>query len=135
MMPQRSRHWRGVTTAEQKMLRMALAGMLTERHYMERKWWSKLWRAMQHIDDSKRMDTVRAVESAAKPQCKRTSVRQALLAKDSDWRAHIFDPKCVESVTRKVALVKECLSETRALAKCKGEKLLWLDYLPKGIRE
>ncbi len=59
-----------MTTAELKMQRMALAGMLTERHYMERKWWSKLWRAMPHIDDSKRMDTARAVESAAKPSAR-----------------------------------------------------------------
>ena len=58
-----------------------------------------------------------------------------LRAKDEDWRAHVFDPKCAESVTRKAALVKECLDEARAFAQSGGEKLPWLECLPKGIRE
>ncbi len=33
------------------------------------------------------------------------------------------------------ALVEECLSEVREVAKSTGEKLPWLECLPKGIRE
>ncbi len=46
----------------------------------------------------------------------------------------MFDPQRVDSVTCKAALVKECLSEARALAKSRGKKLSWLECLPKGIR-
>ncbi len=38
-------------------------------------------------------------------------------------------------MTCKAALVEECLSEVRSLAKSRGGKLLWLECLPKGIRE
>jgi hypothetical protein len=34
-----------------------------------------------------------------------------------------------------VALVEECLKDARATAKSAGEKLPWLECLPKGIRE
>ncbi len=54
---------------------------------------------------------------------------KALLAKARDWSVNVFDSLSAESVTpltRKVQLVKECLSEARSLAKSKGEKLPWL---------
>ncbi len=40
-------------------------------------------------------------------------------------------------MTRKAPLFEECLSEERALAKSRGEKLPWLrvECLPKGISE
>ncbi len=38
-------------------------------------------------------------------------------------------------VTCKAALVEECLSKACTLAKSRGEKLPWLECLPKGIRE
>ncbi len=47
----------------------------------------------------------------------------------------MFDPQRADSVTCKAALVEECLSEVRALAKSRGEKLPSLECLPKGIRE
>jgi hypothetical protein len=50
---------------------------------------------MQRIDDHKRVDTARAVGRAAIRQ-KDERHTEALLAKDRDWSAHIFDPKCVE---------------------------------------
>ncbi len=45
----------------------------------------------------------------------------------------MFDPQRANSVTCKAALVEKCLSEARALAKSRGEKLPWLKCLPKGI--
>ncbi len=38
-------------------------------------------------------------------------------------------------MTRKAALVEECLKDARAIAKSAGKKLPWLECLPKGIRE
>jgi hypothetical protein len=52
-----------------------------------------------------------------------------------NWTEHMFDAKCAISVTCKAALVKECLKDARAAAKSAGEKLPWLECLPKGIRE
>jgi hypothetical protein len=52
-----------------------------------------------------------------------------------NWTAHIFDVKCAISVTCKAALVEECLKDARAVAKSAGEKLQWLECLPRGIRE
>jgi hypothetical protein len=105
-----------------------------EKRFMELKWYEKLWQAMSRVEKHKSIITNRAVERAAKRQCKKDEHQTgALLAKASDWSAHVFDPKCADSVTRKAALVEECLSEARALAKSKGEKLPWLECLSKGI--
>ncbi len=60
------------------------------------------------------------------------------MAKARDWSAHVFDSKRADSVTCKVALVEECLSEVHALAKSKGEKLLGsirkLEHLAARLR-
>jgi hypothetical protein len=42
---------------------------------------------------------------------------KALLAKARDWSVNVFDTLSAESVTRKVQLVKECLSEAHSLAR------------------
>ncbi len=47
----------------------------------------------------------------------------------------MFDSKRVDSVMCKAALVEECLKDVHAVAKSTGEKLPWLECLPKGIRE
>ena len=56
---------------------------------MERKWCERLWQARQRMQMRKNRLTVRAVERAAKRQCKK-DMRQtkALLAKARDWSAH-----------------------------------------------
>jgi hypothetical protein len=114
--------------------RARFTGTAAEKRFMERKWYEKVWHAMSRVEKRKSITTARAVERAAKRQCKKDKRQtEALLAKASDWSAHVFDPKCADSVTRKAALVEECLSEARALAKSKGEKLPWFDCLPKGI--
>ncbi len=46
----------------------------------------------------------------------------------------MFDSKRVYLVTCKTALVEECLRDVLAVAKSTGEKLPWLECLPKGIR-
>ena len=123
-------------TEERTVPCVPLTGTKAERRYMERKSCKKLWRAMPRVQRSKNLDVARVLERAAKRQCKKKDERQSrmgalLRAKDEDWQAHVFDPKCAESVTRKAALVKECLDKARALAQSGGEKLPWL----KGIRE
>ncbi len=124
-------------TEEQAVPRAPLTGTAAERRVMECKWCEKLWQAMPRVEKRKSSTTERAVERAAKRQCKKDERQtEALLAKARDWSAHVFDPKNAESVTCKAALVKECLRDARALfAKSQGEKLLWLECLPKGIRE
>ncbi len=98
--------------------RAPLTGTGAERRCMESKWCEKLWKAMQSVRRRKSSNTVRVMELAAKRQCKKDEWQtEALLAKECDWSAHVFDPKSAKSVTRKAALVKECLSEARALAK------------------
>jgi hypothetical protein len=52
-----------------------------------------------------------------------------------DWTVYVFDAKNFELVARQATLEKECLKETHALAKRKGETLPWSKCLPKGIRE
>jgi hypothetical protein len=90
---------------------------------------------MQRIQMRKNRLTIRAVERAAKRQCKKDEHQtKALLTKARDWRAPVFDPSSAELVTRQAALVKECLQEARALARSKGETLPWLECLPSGIR-
>ncbi len=75
-----------------------------------------------------RISATRAVERAAKRQCKKDERQtEALIAKARDWSAHVFDSKRADSVTCKAALDEECLSEVHALAKSKGEKIPWLD--------
>ncbi len=51
-----------------------------------------------------------------------------------NWAEHMFEAKCAISVTCKAALVEECLKDARVTAKSAGEKLPWLECLPKGIR-
>ncbi len=56
---------------------------------------------MPHVQKRKNLDAARAAERAAKRQYKKDEWQmEALLAKDrARWSAHVFDPKCVESVT------------------------------------
>ncbi len=88
------------------------------------------------VDKRKRCASVRAVERAAKCQCK-TDERQteALRAKMRNWAERMFEAKRAISVLCKAALVEECLKDACATAKSAGEKLPWLECLPKGIRE
>jgi hypothetical protein len=61
---------------------------------MERKWCEKLRQAMSRVEKRKRITTARAVERAAKRQCKKDEWQtEALLAKARDWSAHVFDPR------------------------------------------
>ncbi len=86
------------------------------------------------VEKRKSIASARAVERAAKRKCKKDELvglfdkrqTEALLAEARDWSEHVFDPLCADSVTCKAALVEECLSEARALAKSRGEKLPWL---------
>jgi hypothetical protein len=91
---------------------------------------------MLRVDKRKRSASVRAMERAAKRQCKKDERQtEALRAKMRNWTEHLFDVKCAISVTCKAALVEECLKDARAAAKSAGEKLPWLECLPKGICE
>ena len=65
----------------------------------------------------------------------RAEAQESLLAKASDWSAHVFDPQRADSVTCKAVLVEECLNEVRAVAKSRDEKVPWLKCLPRGIRK
>jgi hypothetical protein len=67
---------------------------------------------MPRVQQRKSRTSARAVQRAAKRQCKRDErqTETLLLAKARDWNEHVFDPKSVESVTRKATLVKECLN-------------------------
>ncbi len=77
---------------------------------MRRKWCGKLWQAMQRVEMRKNRLTIRAVERAAKRQCKKDERQtKALLAKARDWRAHVFDPLSAESAER--GTDKCCTSE------------------------
>ncbi len=59
------------------------------------------------VDKRKRNATSRAVERAAKRQCKKDERQtEALLAKARNWSAHMFDSKRADSVTCKAALVE-----------------------------
>ncbi len=70
------------------------------------------------VQKRKNRHTARAVEHAAKRQCKKDKRKtEALLAKAHNQSEHVFNPKCVELVMRKAHLVKECLSKARAIAK------------------
>jgi hypothetical protein len=90
---------------------------------------------MPRVQMRKNRLAMRAVERAAKRQCKKDKRQtKALLAEARDWRENTFDLSSSESVTRRAALVKECLQEARALARSKGETLPWLECLPSGIR-
>jgi hypothetical protein len=128
---------RAVTVTEEQTVQCArFTGTVAEKRFMERKWCEKLRQAMLRMEKRKCIATTRAVERAAKCQCKKDKLQtEALLAKARDWSAHVFDPKHADSVTCKAALVEECLSEVRVVAKSTGEKLPWLECLPKGIRE
>jgi hypothetical protein len=71
---------------------------------------------MSRVEKRKRTATARAVERAAKRQCKKDERQtEALLAKARNWSSHVFDLKSADLVTCKAALVEECLSEVRTL--------------------
>jgi hypothetical protein len=77
---------------------------------------------MQRLQRSKNRHTARAVERAAKRQCKKDKRQtEALLTKVRYWSEHVCDPLSAELVMRKAPLVKECLSKAGTLAKSKGE--------------
>ncbi len=60
-----------MAVAEDEMIpRAPLTGTAAERRYMERKWCAWLWRAMPRVRMRRNRLTVRAVERAAKRQCK-----------------------------------------------------------------
>ncbi len=91
---------------------------------------------MLRVQKRKSHTIARTTERAAKRQCKKDEGQtEALLAKANNWKAHVFDPTSVESVTRQAKLVKECLKEAIALVQRKGETLPWLECLPSGIHE
>jgi hypothetical protein len=91
---------------------------------------------MLRVDKRKRIASTRAMERAAKLQCKKDERQtEALRAKMRNWAEHMFEAKCAISMTCKVALVEECLKDARATAKSAGQKFPWLECLPKGIRE
>jgi arginine decarboxylase-like protein len=116
--------------------RAHFTGTVAEKRFMERRWCERLRQAMLRVDKRKRNASIRAVERAAKRQCKKDERQmEALLARMRNWTAHMFDVNCANSVTCKAALVEECLKDARAVAKSAGEKLPWLECLPKGIRE
>jgi hypothetical protein len=102
-----------VTTDEKAMQRMQLTGTVTEKRYIESKWWTTLWQTMSRVEKRKRIETARAVERAAKRQCKnlkdglQTEVLQVMAR---DWNAHIIGPKCIKLVPCNATLVKECLN-------------------------
>jgi hypothetical protein len=100
----------GITLLWYAIFRARLTGTGAERRYMERKGCERLWQAMPRVSMRRNRLTIRAVERAAKRQCKKDERQtEALLAKARDWSAHVFDPLSVESVTHQAALVKECL--------------------------
>jgi hypothetical protein len=77
-----------MVVTEKAMQRMLLTGTTTEKHYMESKWWTKLWQAKQRVQKRKSLETVRAVKRAAKRQCKKDKRQtEVLLAKDRYWNA------------------------------------------------
>ena len=123
-------------TEEQAVERAHYTGSPAEKKFMERRWCELLRQAMLRVDKRKRSASVRAVERAAKRQCKKDERQtEALRAKMRNWAEHMFEAKCAISVTCKAALVEECLKDARATAKSAGQKLPWLECLPEGIRE
>ncbi len=98
-------------TEEQAVQRAHFKGTFAEKCFMERKWCEELRQAMSRVEKRKSIATTRAVERAAKRQCKKDERQmEALLAKARNWSAHVFDPQRADSVTCKAALVEECLS-------------------------
>jgi hypothetical protein len=91
-------------TEERSVPRVRFTGTTAEKCFMECKWCEKLWQAMSRVEKRKSITTARAVERAAKRQCKKDErQKEALLAKERNWSAHVFDPQSAESVTRKAA--------------------------------
>ncbi len=123
-------------TEEQTVQRAHYTGAVAEKRFMERRWCKRLRQAMLRVDKRKRNASIRAVERAVKRQCQKDEHQtEELLARMRNWTAHMFDVKCAISVTCKAALVEKCLKDARAVAKSSGEKLPWLECLPKGNRE
>jgi hypothetical protein len=109
-------------TEEQTVQRARFTGTVAEKRFMECKWCEKLLQAMSRVKKRKHIATTRAVERAAKRQCKKDERQmEALLAKAPDWSAHVFDSKRADTVTCKAALVEECLRDVHAVAKSTGE--------------
>ena len=114
-------------TEEQAVERAHYTGSPAEKNFMERRWCELLQQAMLRVDKRKRSASVRAVERAAKRQCKKDERQtEALRAKMRNWAEHMFEAKSAISVTCKAALVEECLKDARATAKSAGKKLQWL---------
>ncbi len=72
-----------VTVTEEQTVQCArFTRTVAEKRFMERKWCEKLRQAMLRVDKRKRNATTRAVERAAKRQCKKDERQmEALLAK------------------------------------------------------
>ncbi len=79
-------------TEERAVPRARFTGITAEKRNMERKWCEKLRQAMSRVEKRRSIATARAVERAAKRQCKKDERQtEALLAKARDWSAHVFD--------------------------------------------
>ncbi len=79
---------------EQTVERAHYTGLPAEKHFMERWWCEILLQAMLRVDKSKRSASVRAVERAAKRQCKKDKRQtEALRAKMRNWAQHMFEAK------------------------------------------
>ncbi len=86
----------GATTVkeEQTVQRAHFTGTVAEKRFMERRWCERLLQAMLRVDKRKRNASIRAVERAAKRQCKKDEPQtEALLARMRIWTTHMFDVK------------------------------------------
>ncbi len=87
-------------TEEQTVQRAQYTGTVAEKRFMERRWCERLRQAMLRVNKRKRSASIRAVERAAKRQCKKDELQtEALRATMRNWTEHMFDVKCAISVT------------------------------------
>ncbi len=78
-------------TEEQTVQRAHYAGTVAEKRFMERQWCERLRQAMLRVDKRKRSASVRAVERAAKRQCKKDERQtEARRAKMRKWTEHML---------------------------------------------
>jgi hypothetical protein len=109
-------------------------GTVAEKRFMERRWCKRLRQAMLRVDKCKCNASIRAVERAAKRQCKKDERQtEAPIIRMLNWTAHMFDVKCAILVICKAALVEECLKDARAVANSAGEMVPWLQCLPRAF--
>ncbi len=79
-------------TEEQAVQRAHFTGTVAEKRFMERRWCKR--QAMLRVDKRERNASIRAVDRAAKRQCKKDERQtEALLAKMRNWSADMFDCK------------------------------------------